>query len=50
MEQIAAALDWLAGLASGERQRQVEAGRRRAAEFTLDHMIEGTVSIYRRLA
>jgi glycosyltransferase involved in cell wall biosynthesis len=50
VEQIAAALDWLAGLASGERQRQVEAGRRRAAEFTLDRMIEGTVSIYRRLA
>ncbi len=48
-EQIAAALEWLAGLDRGEREGQSALGRERAAGFTLERLIAGTRSVYESL-
>jgi len=49
VEQIAAALDWLALLGVSERSGQAAAGRERAARFSLPRMIEGTRAVYESL-
>jgi glycosyltransferase involved in cell wall biosynthesis len=48
-EQIAGALEWLVGLNAEERSQQASAGRQQATKFSLEHLIEGTVSVYRKL-
>ena len=48
-EQIAAALDWLACLGEEERATQAKLGRERAALFSVDRLIEGTIAVYREL-
>jgi glycosyltransferase involved in cell wall biosynthesis len=46
-EAIVAALRWLTDLDDDQRQAQAEAGRRRAASFTPEGMIESTMRAYR---
>jgi glycosyltransferase involved in cell wall biosynthesis len=48
-EQIATALEWLAGIDAQERSRQAAAGREQAAKFSLERLIEGTIGVYREL-
>jgi glycosyltransferase involved in cell wall biosynthesis len=49
VEQIAAAMDWLLGLAGPEREAVAAAGRAQAAKFSVETMTEGTVGVYRKL-
>ena len=49
IEQIAAGLDWLVRLDPEERAQQSAAGRKRAAHFSLEQLIEGTSAVYERL-
>lgn len=48
-EQIAAGLEWLAELDPGQRAEQAAAGRERAAQFTLERLIDGTRAVYEGL-
>lgn len=49
IEQIADALDWLVRLDPTERQQQAAAGRKRAADFSLPRLIDGTRAVYEAL-
>jgi glycosyltransferase involved in cell wall biosynthesis len=49
VEQIAAGLDWLAGLDAESKQEAAAAGRAQAARFSVERMVAGTVDAYRRV-
>lgn len=48
-EAIAGAMSSLLRLTGEERDRVVDAGRRRAGEFSIERMLEGTVEAYREV-
>jgi glycosyltransferase involved in cell wall biosynthesis len=49
VEEIADSLGWLVGLDQDERSRQVTAGRKKAAEFSVERMVDETRAVYEGL-
>jgi glycosyltransferase involved in cell wall biosynthesis len=50
LEAIVDAMAWLERLTSADRQRVGDAGRARAAGFSMERMVRATVDVYRNLA
>ncbi|HXS34951.1 MAG TPA: glycosyltransferase family 1 protein [Solirubrobacterales bacterium] len=49
VEEIADSLGWLVGLDQAERSRQVAAGLKKAAEFSVERMVDETRAVYEGL-
>jgi glycosyltransferase involved in cell wall biosynthesis len=49
IEEIADSLAWLVGLDRSERSEQIAAGRKKAAEFSVERMVDETRAVYEGL-